>query len=197
MPSVLDLLTDSIDEQTVQQMAGQLGVDNKSTQQALGAALPVLLGALGKNTSTPDGADALMGALDRNHDGSILNNVMGALANPATMDDGAKILGHILGGKEGAVENGIAQATGLNKETVTQLMAMAAPMVMGALAKQKKEQNMSAQDMAAMLQQERESSKQQLSGFAAMLDMDGDGDISDDLGSLGSSLLGSFFGRKK
>ena len=197
MASVLDLLSGSIDENTVHQMAKQLGADDQATEQALSAAMPMLLGALGKNTSTPEGANALMGALDRNHDGSILDDVMGYMSDPATMNDGAKILGHILGGKEGTVENGIAQVTGLDKKTVAQLMTMAAPLVMGALAREKKEQNMNAQDMAAMLQQERESTEKKLTGLAAMLDMDGDGDVTDDLSVLGSSLLGSFFGRKR
>lgn len=197
MPTILDMLSSSIDPKTVQEMAQQLGADDKATEQALSAAVPMLLGALGKNTSTPEGADALMGALDRNHDGSILDDVMGFMSNPSTMDDGAKILGHILGGKESAVENGIAQVTGMDKKTVAQLMTMAAPLVMGALARQKKEQNLGAQDMAALLQQEREATEQKLTGLAAMLDMDGDGQVNDDLSVLGGSLLSSFFGRKR
>jgi hypothetical protein len=37
----------------MQQMAQQLGTDTEQTQSAVGAALPLLLGALGQNAASP------------------------------------------------------------------------------------------------------------------------------------------------
>jgi len=59
------------------QISGQIGADPQSTQTAVSAALPLLLGALARNASQPGGAEALAGALGRDHDGSVLDHVAG------------------------------------------------------------------------------------------------------------------------
>lgn len=47
---------------------------------AIAAALPVMLGAMGRNASQPDGADSLFGALGRDHNGGGgLGDVLGAV----------------------------------------------------------------------------------------------------------------------
>ena len=68
-----------------------------------GAALPLLMGALGRNASQPQGAQSLLGALQRDHLGSNdLSGLLGAVlggsrqGQPSRQTDGAGILGHIL-----------------------------------------------------------------------------------------------------
>ena len=53
----------------MQQVSQQLGIGQMQASSAVGAALPLLLGALGRNTAQPQGAEALFGALQRNHSG--------------------------------------------------------------------------------------------------------------------------------
>src|SRR4030043_401078 len=67
----------------------------------------MILGALNRNTSSASGAEALVGALQRDHDGSILNDVSQALTAPETMDDGTAILGHVMGDRRGVGAEGI------------------------------------------------------------------------------------------
>lgn len=50
-------------------MAQQLGTSPAQPQDAVGAALSLLLGALGRNAAQPQGAMDLFGALQRNHSG--------------------------------------------------------------------------------------------------------------------------------
>ena len=57
----------------------QIGADEATTQSAIAAALPVLVSALARNASRPGGAEALDRALERDHDGSILDDLMGSL----------------------------------------------------------------------------------------------------------------------
>src|SRR5690606_3535542 len=102
----------------LQQIAGQLGVDANKAGDAVGAALPMLLGALGRNAQEPQGAQALFGALQRDHAGgpdlggllgSVLGSVMGggaAAGGNAAAVDGGGILGHILGGAQPKAEAG-------------------------------------------------------------------------------------------
>ena len=88
----------------LQQMSQQLGTGQMQTASAISAALPLLMGALGKNAAEPQGAEALFGALQRDHAGLDLGSVLGAVlgggAAPSRQTDGAAILGHIFGGAQ-------------------------------------------------------------------------------------------------
>lgn len=100
MSQLVDDLMAQLQGAPAQQMAAQLGANPQQMQQALGAALPMLLGALGRNAQQPGGAEALLGALQRDHGGA----QAAASANPL-----GSLLGGLLGGGGGAG----AQAGGL------------------------------------------------------------------------------------
>lgn len=172
------------------QLGSQLGTDSRTTQNAVQAALPLLLGALAKNSAASGGADALAGALDRDHDGSILDDIGGFLAGGAS-SDGAAILGHILGKREPTVEAGIGKATGMQTGQTAQLLQMLAPIVLGYLGRQKQQQGMNAGMLGELLGAQSKQAQAQnpaLGALASLLDKDDDGSIVDDLGGM----LGSF-----
>lgn len=197
MGPILDMLANQIDERTIKQISTQLGTDERSTQQAVKTALPLLLGALERNaTADQDQAQSLTNALRRDHQGNILDNIPAALNNTATLQDGSAILGHILGAKRNNVETGISKYSGLNQNSSGQLLAMLAPVVMGALGKMQQQRNLDANGVAGLLNQERRETEPELGGLAQLLDMDRDGDISDDIFNLGSNLLGSWLSKK-
>ncbi len=192
--SILNMLAGQLDERAIKQISAQLGADDATTQQAISAALPMLLGAMDRNTNSADGAQSLAGALQRDHDGSILNDVAGALSRQETLQDGEAILGHVLGARRGNVETGISKATGLDMGSASQLLPMLAPLVMGALGKTQQQQGLDADGVSSLLTKERQEAEPALGGLAQLLDMDGDGDVTDEIIGLGSSLLKNFFG---
>jgi hypothetical protein len=59
------LLGQALGGNTIGRMSQVLGADERTTGNAVQAALPMLLGALAHNSSTPTGASSLLGALDR------------------------------------------------------------------------------------------------------------------------------------
>src|SRR5690606_38676888 len=63
----------------LQQVSQQLGIDSQQASGAISAALPLLMGALGKNAAQPQGAQALLGALQHNHSGLDIGSVLGAV----------------------------------------------------------------------------------------------------------------------
>ena len=67
--SLVDDLMAQLQGAPLQQMAQQLGTSPAQAQDAVGAALPLLLGALGRNAAQPQGAMDLFGALQRDHGG--------------------------------------------------------------------------------------------------------------------------------
>lgn len=141
----------TMNEHNVRQVSSMLGTDEATARRTMAAALPTLLAALGQEASTPEGAQALDRALARDHDGSVLDDISGYVARGGNVDDGRKILGHVLGGQQPMVENRLGQITGLDGSQVGTLLAALAPLVLGALGKQKREENMGPQDLTDML----------------------------------------------
>ena len=185
------------------QFAQQLGISQEQSSAAIGAALPLLMGALGRNASQPQGAQALFGALQKDHAGLAIGSVLGAVMGGAQsrQANGAGIVGHIFGGNQQRAEAGVAQATGLAQGQAGQLMKMLAPIVMAYLAKQVmsgggSQQASGAQALGGLLGQEQQQIRQQggLGGglLGAVLDQDGDGQLG--IGDL--MKLGGLFGKK-
>ena len=171
------------------------------------------MGAMKRNASTPQGAEGLMNALSgEKHSGGILDNLGGLFGggvDQSVMDDGAGILGHVLGGQQGQVQNALSQKSGMDAGTVGTILKVAAPLLMGYLGKQKQQQNVTDANglgslLGGMLGGDDGGQKQQ-SLIESFLDSDGDGSILDDVaqmalggnksaGGLGG-LLGGLFGK--
>lgn len=199
MSGIMDLLSSQLSGDALKAISGQIGADEKKTESAITAALPLLMGAMAhKSTGSSNEASALAGALDRDHDGSILNDVMGFLGN-SNSGNGAGILGHVLGARQPAVEKGLSKSTGLDTASLGKLLPILAPLVMGALGKQKREAGLDANGLAGMLGKESQQMKQtmpkQMGALESLMDSDGDGDL--DLGDLvkGAGMLGKLFGK--
>ncbi len=196
MSSLLDMLAQQLgSDQRLSKLGGRLGADAGATKTAVGAALPVLLGALARNSAQPQGADGLDRALGK-HDGSVLDDLDGFLDRP-DVDDGDGILGHVLGPKRNAVEAGVGRASGLDPSMVAKLLPILAPVVMGALGRQKRQQGLDAGGLAGLLgteQQRMERSNPAMGMLGSLLDQDDDGNVMDDIANMGKGLLGGLFG---
>src|SRR5574341_1621779 len=144
------LLSDAFNDNTISQISQQIGADEGTTTNAIQAALPMLLGGLANNSANEQGAASLAGALERDHDGSILDNLGAFLGDPSS-GQGAGILGHIFGGSQRTIEDGVSQASGLDMSKVGPLLMMLAPIVMGALGRTQREQGVGAGDLAGLL----------------------------------------------
>ncbi|MEO0340285.1 MAG: DUF937 domain-containing protein [Bacteroidota bacterium] len=209
---LMDLLQSQLGNQDfIGQLTKQIGGDNPvQTQAAIPGIVSTLMSAMAKNASTPEGANSLANALDRDHDGSILDDAMGMLSGQtqsgnAKMLNGAGILSHLLGGKQNGAIQMISQMSGLDQGKTGNLMTMLAPILMGALGKTKKQNGLDAGGILNLLTgslstQRKQSGtvgNQSLDMISAFLDQDGDGDVKDDLLKIGGKLLGGLFRRKR
>lgn len=192
----------------IETLAKQVGAkDVGQTQNAANSILTALMGAVAKNASSAQGAGALASALDRDHDGSILDDLAGMLSGSASVQNsktlnGSGIVQHLLGDRQNGIVEMVSKVTGMDKQQVGALMVKLAPMLMGILGKTKKEQGLNTGALASLLQGAVTTQKQQgspvMNMVTAMLDKDGDGSVVDDLvESAGKSLLGKLFGKKK
>ncbi|MBN1886412.1 MAG: DUF937 domain-containing protein [Thermoflexales bacterium] len=194
---------DTLTQQLMQQLAGgglsqisqQIGAKEEDTGSAMSMAIPLLMSALANNASKPEGAQSLQQALANDHDGSVLNNLPGLLSNPQAAN-GAGILGHVLGAQQPAVTQGLAQNTGLGSDQVSQLLQIAAPLVMGSLGQQQQQQGFDINGLSAFLgaqqQAERQTNPDMVSMLNTLLDTNRSGSALDEI--LG--MVARFFGRK-
>jgi hypothetical protein len=191
--AILDVLQQQLGGNAVQQISRQLGTDHGTTETAIQAALPMLVGAIARNAQQPAQAGALANALSRDHDGSILDNVAGYLGQGST-GTGDGILGHVLGPNRQAVATGLGQVSGLDPAKAGMLLSLLAPLVMGALGKAQRNGNLDPGGLAGMLGAERQRADAAAPGVMGMLgrflDRDGDGSVMDDIGGMLGKLRG-------
>ena len=186
--SLLDMLQERLgNESAIKQIGAQLGTDPGTTQSAIAAALPMIVGALARNAQDPQQAGALSNALAKDHDGSILDDVTSHLGQ-AQQNDGDSILNHVLGTKRGPVATGLGQVAGLDAGKAGLLLSMLAPLVMGALGKAQREGGLDPGGLAGMLGGEQQRAADAAPGVMGMLgkflDRDGDGSVLDDIGGM-------------
>ena len=195
--SLLDTIQQQLGPDAVQQLSRRIGADPGTTGNAVDAAVPVLLAALARQAGDPARAPQLAHAIEKDHDGSLLDNLSGMLGGSGAPPGGNGILGHVLGQRRGAVENGIGQTTGLDASKVAQLLPILAPIVMAAIGRAKRERNLDAGGVSTLLTSESEQLKERAPGvmgaLGRFLDKDGDGQVMDDVGGI----LGSVFNRGK
>ena len=195
MSEILDVLTKQFGGQVLESISQQSGLNKSQTGSILSSALPILVGAMARNSSQQGGAESLHKALQKDHDGSILDNVGGFLQNSQS-GPGAGILRHVLGGRRGNVENALSKQTGVNSGAIGNVLEMAAPILMGMLGKQQRQSNLDAGGLSGILKMGVEQMNQKSPGseglLGQLLDQDGDGDIKDDVARIGFNLLGKF-----
>lgn len=210
MEGIFDLLNSDLGKTIISGVAGSTGQDESKTSSVLTMALPVLMKAMERNASTPEGAEGLFGALKK-HDGGILDNLGGLFGGGVdreVVNDGGKILGHVLGNRQQGVEKVLSEKSGIDIGSIGNILKVAAPILMGVLGKQTRQQNVRRPaDMGSVLGGLLGGgSTQKEQGFLEkILDADGDGSVIDDVAGmvLGGGkkksglggLLGGLFGK--
>lgn len=185
--SLARALDEDHDPSLVDQLGGLFGGGGGGDAGGLAGALGSLLGggAGGAGGGLADLAGSLLGG-----DG----------AGRSKAFDGAGILRHVFGQRRGAVEGGVGRASGLDAGQVGQLLILLAPMVMSALARVKQQRHLDDRGLTDVLRRERREIEERTPGLSRgglrdLLDRDDDGQVGDDIASLGAGLARAFFTR--
>jgi hypothetical protein len=182
---ILKLLTEQIgDKETLEKLGGSIGGRTEDVEKVAKMGIPALLQALEKNAKSKEGAESLAKALEQHKDDEV-EDVKGFLSNVDT-DEGDKILQHILGGKKQTLQNNLAKQTGINSSEVSQILTKIAPLLLGALGKEKNQRGVDSSGIDGMLQGLIEQGSQSgLMNIAAnLLDDESTGGIIKKLGGL-------------
>ena len=178
MSNLVDTVMSHLGDAQIQQIAAQLGTDPDSARNAIEHALPLIVGGMANQASTPAGADALHNALG-DHAGNSVADVLGGLIGGGVPGGGGgmggsagtsagglggiggAILGHIFGANASAANQGLGQATGLGTQNAGQLLAILAPIVMTVLANHARQTGMSPGGLGNVLGQQGQQIQQQ------------------------------------
>lgn len=132
-------LTDSLNqllEGRADEIGQRIGADGAQTRSAITAAVPALLAAL---SADADRGGGLKQAIQRDHDGSIIDQLPAYLDGTAQLSprttNGAGILEHTLGDRQPQMQQALSAKSGLDLGSIAKLLPLLAPIVMGMLGK--------------------------------------------------------------
>ena len=216
--SLSQQLFSQLQGEPMQKIAQQLGTSTEQASSAVSQALPLMMGALGKQAQQgaqgAAGIASLLGALGGGQGGSqagglgdVLGGLLGGSGNAAggglaagstasstSAGNAGDLLATVFGNQGSArAAEGLGQSTGLGTQGAGNLLGMLLPIVMSFLSQRFLQGGSGMQQLDQALANERQQLNNQGAGgaLASLLDQNGDGKLDmNDLVKLGSSLLG-------
>ena len=171
------LLGGMSDDAAVSAASKKTGISKVAVGALIAVAVPLLLKKLTNNAQSQQGASSLLGALSQHTDTA---NIAEQIANADTQD-GAAIIGHILGSEQSADIAQLAQQSGISEDQVSSVLSSIAPALMSSVS-------------AANTANVQQAAQQTSGGLTSILG----GLLGGSSSSSGAgSLLGSLFGNKK
>lgn len=157
---LVDLVRGYLTPEIIQKAATLVGESNGATEKALGGIVPTLIGALTNTASTSEGAQQLIRMLEAGkYDGRALNNVTGVFSDGMAAQDqlsaGKGILDSLFDAKLGGLSDFIGRFAGIRPGSASSLLALAAPLVMQVLGRQRASVGASASSLASLLGDQR------------------------------------------
>lgn len=145
---LIDLLMGNTGNQVAEQAENKFGISKTQIIALLAVAAPLIISYLKNKSQDANEAEALNNALDKDHDGSILDDVSQA---DARQSEGGSILNHIFGEEKPNVENRLSQNTGISIDKIGPILSMLAPIIMGYIGKEKQQNNVGAGGLGDLL----------------------------------------------
>ena len=203
---LFDIIKSQLSDQVVEQLNVQIGNPNKNQMMlATDGIINTLIGALAKNASTKEGSSSLNNALERDHDGSLLDNLLGVFTGNTQANDrqvdGLGIIMHLLGNQTTGAVDMITKMSGLDRNKTARLLIMVAPIVLAALGKVKKQNSMDTNSIQNLLTdtvqtQHQNQGNPTMNLITKFLDKDNDGNVTEEIASIGMKMLGNLLKKR-
>ena len=190
MENFINTILSQVDDQSIDTLSQKANTSPTQAKSALTTAIPILMNAMANNSRSPEGAFALQNAVEKDHDGSLLDNLESFFNNPDTAN-GPGILKHVLGEKQSKATEYIRKNSGVSESTASKILEIAAPLVMGFLGRNSRHEGMGIGNLLNnFINNQRQEDPQLQSFISKLLDRDHDGEVMDDLKEMGQSILG-------
>jgi outer membrane protein OmpA-like peptidoglycan-associated protein len=136
-----------------------LGESESAVAKAVGGILPTLLGGLVNKASDNDGATAVAQMAQEAHSSGIAANLQNFAGDDGggLLSKGAGLLSGLFGNKLDGLSGLISNFAGVKSSSVSSLMSMAAPAVLGMIGKHASENNLGASDISSLLSSQKDN----------------------------------------
>jgi hypothetical protein len=192
MNAITQMIMQQLGGSASQKIAQRFGISESTANTAIQMAVPLLVTALARNASQPQEAQNLHQAVATDHDGSIFDNLTAYLGNPQSANS-AGILGHVFGSQQPAIQNNLAQATGMDQSSAGGLLETLAPLVMGSIGQAQQQNGLDASGLSNYLNAQQQEAQATAPGamsvLTSMLDQNKDGSSMDDLQRMAASFF--------
>lgn len=161
MSNLLDSVKSHITPDLIRQAAARLGESESGIAKAIGGLAPTLLAGMLNKTGEAVTMDSVFNALSKfdpavlDHADSLLGG--GNLAHHDPKDASGQILGSIFGAKVPAITNALAAFSGTRASSVSTLLGVVGPLVMGALHQKISADDLNVSGFAHLLQNQQNS----------------------------------------
>lgn len=152
--NIMSMVKDAVSQQVMNKIGGMIGLDQSKTSSAFEMAAGSILGGLMNKASSPAGAEAVFGAVQK-QDTGILDKLGDLLGGGEATDNfqkqGGGILDMVFGSGNQQAQKAVGSSLGLGSGIVGKLMSMAAPILMGVIGNYVKSKALNAVGLGSLL----------------------------------------------
>ncbi|MBQ5782554.1 MAG: DUF937 domain-containing protein [Oscillospiraceae bacterium] len=130
------VMTTLLSSDSVKNLSKKTGSSQKDVSSVLSSALPLLLAGAGSQTEDESTAEGFEKALAQHGEKDTSN--LASFLDGVDMEDGAKIIGHLLGANTTSTTKQVSQESGTDADSTAQILAAAAPLLMSLLGQETK-----------------------------------------------------------
>ena len=208
--NIMSMVKDAVSQQVMNKIGSMVGLDQSKSASAFETAAGSILGGLMNKASSPSGAEAVFGAVQK-QDTGILDKLGDLLGGGEATDNfqkqGGGVLDMVFGKNSAQAQQAVGSSLGLGSGMVGKLMSMAAPILMGVIGNYVKSKALNAVGLGSLLGEQKSflggmlpSSLTSNLGFGNMLSgasnvagnvADGVGNVAGSVGNAASNVAGS------
>lgn len=161
MANLLDSLKGYITPELIGQAASMMGESESGISKAMGGLAPTILSGLLSKSNDSAAMGGIFNQLS-NFDSGVLGNLGsllggGNLAHNDPKDVAGNLMGSLFGSKVPTILNTLASFAGIKSSSVSSLLGLVGPMVMGLLSKRIKSDGLNVSGLASLLNSEKSS----------------------------------------
>ncbi len=157
--SLMDAVRGCLTPEVVRSASSLVSEPESATRQTLNGAVPSILGGLTNLVSSKEGANQVAGLIRDGGYGAAADNPQALFSGGSATDNmlstGQQLLGTIFGPRTSSVADALGRSGGVSSSSATKLLSLAAPLVMGVLAKRATAQGLNASGLATSLLSEK------------------------------------------
>lgn len=129
--NLLNVLMNSLmSGSAIQALSAKTGLSEKQLKMILAIAIPLLIKKMTSNAASQTGANSLLGALGQHQNSRDIQSQL----EEADEEDGAKIVGHILGDDRDQLVQSVAGEAGVGEQDVERVLGNISPSILSGLS---------------------------------------------------------------